>query len=148
MQTPATRALFGFIAGALSVLTFHAGMWEALHVLDLPGLGMRAPYPVSPVGPLQVPQILNLCFWGGLYGIVFGLALPRLRAPLWLCGLGLGVIAMLAGTFVVPAIKGLPVGSGWVLLNWVRSLLINGSWGIGVALILPLLLLRRAPRMA
>ena len=97
---------------------------------------------------MQVPQILNLCFWGGLYGIVFGLALPRLRAPLWLCGLGLGVIAMLVGTFVVPAIKGLPVGSGWVLLNWVRSLLINGSWGVGVALILPLLLPRQASRMA
>jgi hypothetical protein len=40
---------------------------------------------------------------------------------------------------VVPAIKGLPVGAGWPL-GWVRSLLINGSWGLGVGLILPLML--------
>jgi hypothetical protein len=147
MSSPAMRALLGFIAAALSVLTFHAAMWEMLHVLNLPGLGMPAPYPMKPVPPWGVPQIVNLCFWGGLYGLVFGLVLPRLRAPLWLCGLGLGVLAALAGIFLVPAIKGLPVGSGWVLLNWVRSLLINGAWGVGVALILSLLL-RRAPRTA
>ena len=140
MQTPAMRALFGFIAGALSVLIFHQGMWEALHLLNLPGLGMPAPYPTGPVPPFGVPRILSFCFWGGLYGIVFGLVLPGLRAPLWLCGLGLGTIAALVGLLVVPAIKGLPIGGGWVLLNWVRLLLLNGFWGIGVAVILPLLL--------
>jgi hypothetical protein len=86
-----------------------------------------------------VPRIINLCFWGGLYGVAFGLLLPRLRAPLWICGLVLGIIAALVGILVVPAIKGLPIGSGWVVLNWVRSLLINGFWGIGVGVILPLL---------
>ena len=146
MQTPVIRAVFGFIAASLSVLIFHQAMWEALHLLALPGLGMPAPYPIEPTAPLGVPRILSLCFWGGLYGIVFGLVLPRLTAPLWLCGLGLGIIAALVGLLVVPAIKGLPIGGGWVVLNWVRSFLINGSWGIGVGLILPLLL-RRAPKL-
>ena len=144
MSTPAMRALYGFIAAAISVLTFHQGMWEALHVLAVPGLTMPPPYPTDPIPPLAIPRIINLCFWGGLYGAVFGLVLPRLTAPLWLCGLVLGIIAALVGLFVVPAIKGLPIAGGWVLLNWVRSFLINGFWGIGVGLILPLLVVRRS----
>jgi hypothetical protein len=142
MQNPAVRALFGFIAAALSVLVFHQAMWEALHLLALPGMGMPPPYPTDPIPPFGVPRILNLCFWGGLYGIVFGLVLPRLTEPLWLSGLGLGIIAALVGLLVVPAVKGLPVGAGWPL-NWLRSFLINGFWGIGVGIILPLMLRRR-----
>jgi hypothetical protein len=137
---PAKRAIFGFIAAAISVLIFHQAMWEALHLLNLPGLGMPPWYPMDPIGPLGIPRIVNLCFWGGLYGIVFGLVLPRLTAPLWLCGLGLGIIAALVGLLVVPAIKGLPIGAGWVTLSWIRSLLINGCWGLGVGIILPVML--------
>jgi hypothetical protein len=147
MPTAATRALLGFIAAAISVLIFHQAMWEALHVLDLPGLKMPPPYPMDPVAPFGVPRILNLCFWGGLYGIVFGLLLPRMTAPLWLCGLVLGIIAALVGLLVVPAIKHLPIGAGWVPLSWVRSFLINGFWGIGVGIILPMMM-RRVPRLA
>jgi hypothetical protein len=142
MPAPPMRALLGFVAAVISVLIFHQAMWAALHSLALPGLTMPAPYPTDPIPPLGIPRIVNLCFWGGLYGIVFGLLLPRLTAPLWLCGLGLGVIAALVGLLVVPAIKGLPVGAGWVPLSWVRSLLINGFWGLGVGLILPLLMTR------
>jgi hypothetical protein len=139
MQSAAMRALFGFIAAAIAVLTFHQAMWEALHLLALPSLGMPSPYPTDPIPPLGVPRIINLCFWGGLYGAAFGLALPRLTAPLWLCGLGLGIIAAVVGLLVVPAIKGLPVGGGWGM-NWVRSFLINGFWGLGVSIILSLML--------
>ena len=147
MPSPPMRALLGFIAAVISVLIFHQGMWAALHTLALPGLAMPPPYPIDPIPPWGIPRIINLCFWGGLYGIVFGRILPRLTAPLWLCGLGLGVIAALVGILVVPAVKGLPIGSGWILLNWVRSLLINGFWGIGVGLILPQLT-ARAPQRA
>jgi hypothetical protein len=43
------------------------------------------------------------CFWGGVYGAAFGRALPRLprRVPLWLLGLGLGVLALLVLWFIV-----------------------------------------------
>ena len=88
-------------------------------------------------------RVLDLAFWGGLYGILFGLALPWLRPPYWLEGLGLGIIAALVGFFVVAPLKGLAIGGGWMANNWVRSLLINGFWGIGVGLILPLILPRR-----
>lgn len=47
-----------------------------------------------------------------------------------------GIAAALFGLFVVAALKGRPIGGGWVLASWVRSLLINGSWGIGTGLML------------
>ncbi len=137
------RALLGFIAAVLSTLIFHQAMWAALHVAHM----MPPPFPMAPTAPLGVPKIISLCFWGGLYGAVFGLALPSLPRPLWLSGLGLGIIAALVGLFVVTAIKGLPIGFGFALTPWVDSLLINGFWGIGVGLITPLLM-PRAPRPA
>jgi hypothetical protein len=62
------------------------------------------------VPPFGVPRIANFCFWAGLYGAAFGLALPRLpRAPMWLLGLGLGLLATLVLWFVVAPLKGQPV---------------------------------------
>ena len=142
------RAILGFLAAALSVLTFHQGMVGLLY-----GLGMlpRAPYQLGPVGPYGVPSLLNLCFWGGLYGILFGLLLPLLprRVPMWLLGLGLGLLAAAVGWFVVAPLKGLPLAAGWAPAAMLRSVLINGLWGIGTALILQLLLIwRSAPARA
>lgn len=135
MDSAIKRAAFGFIAAALSVLIFHQGMWEILHLANLPGLEMPNWYPIAGVPPWGVPRILNLCFWGGLYGVAFGLLMPKFRLPSWLCGLITGAIAAFVGLVVVNAIKGLPVGGGWVVMSWVRSLLINGTWGLGLGLI-------------
>ena len=142
MDSPIKRAAMGFVAAVIAVLTFHQGMWALLHVLDLQGLKMPAAYPFDGVPTWQVPRIVNLCFWGGLYGIVFGLLLPRFRLPVWLCGVITGFIAAFVGLVIVSAIKGTPIGGGWVVLSWVRSLLINGTWGLGLGLILPFLLPR------
>jgi hypothetical protein len=54
-------------------------------------------------------------------------------------GLGLGIAAALVGLFIVPLIKGLPVAGGWSAMAFVRSILINGFWGIGVGLLLSIL---------
>src|SRR5215213_7952813 len=43
-----TRALLGFAAAAVSVLTFHQGTWALLHAA---GLMPPAPYPTDPVPP-------------------------------------------------------------------------------------------------
>ena len=43
MPAPAMRALLGFVAAAVSVLTFHQAMWALLHVLAIPGMGMPPP---------------------------------------------------------------------------------------------------------
>jgi hypothetical protein len=135
MSTP-MRAVFGLIAAALSVLTFHQGMWALLWLI---GIMPIAPYPVRAIPPFGVPLILNLCFWGGLYGVLFGLLRPRFTQPLWLVGLGFGVLAVLVGFFVAAPIKGDPIGGGWAAMSWVRSLLINGCWGLGLGVIYPLL---------
>jgi hypothetical protein len=135
---PVNRALLGFIAAAISVLTFHQAMWELLHLAGW----MPPPYPMEGVPPLDVPRIVSLCFWGGLWGSAFGLVLPGLpkAVGLWINGLELGILASLVGLFIVPLIKGQPVAGGWAPAAFVISFLINGCWGIGVSLILPLLM--------
>ena len=136
----------GFLAAAVSVLTFHQGMVGLLYVL---GQIPAPPYSFAAVGPLAVPRVLDLCFWGGLYGLLFGLALPRLsRAPLWLMGLVLGLIAAMVGWFVVAPLRGQPIAGGWSAPGMLRSVLINGFWGLGVGVILGFLLPRRRIRPA
>jgi len=135
MASMQKRITFGFVAAVISVLIFHQGMWTILHYLALPGIGMPAPFPIDGVAPFGVPRIISLCFWGGLWGALFGAVWRGPRSSTWWAGIILGVAAALTGLFIVPAIKGLPIG-GLVLNNWIRSLLINGSWGLGVGLLL------------
>jgi hypothetical protein len=130
------RAFLGFVAGALAVLTFHQGLVEVLHIL---GVAPQAAYRVTPVLPLNVPMIVSLSFWGGVYGLIHGLLRPRLRVPLWLSGLGLGLIAAVVGMVIVAPIKGNPMAFGWQVWPIARSFLVNGFWGVGVGVILPLL---------
>ena len=146
-MTAATRALLGFAAAAVSVLAFHQGTWALLHAA---GLMPPAPYPTDPVPPCGVPRIANICFWAGLYGIAFDLALPRLppRAPMWLLGLGLGLLATVVLWFVVAPLKGQPVAGGFVPVRMLITVLIHGAWGIGVGVILGLLMGRRTAEHA
>ena len=137
------RAFLGFIAAAIAVITFHQGMVAVLHAV---GWVPFAPYRTTPVPPFGVPVIVSNCFWGGLYGAAFGLLMPRFTWPLWLCGLILGLIAVLVGWFIVAPIKGFPIAAGWVPMSMLRSIVINGFFGIGVGLILPLLMPRSLVR--
>ena len=141
-MTAPMHALLGFAAAVVSVLTFHQGTWALLHGA---GLMPPAPYPTDPVPPLGVPRIANFCFWAGLYGAAFGLALPRRprRAPLWLLGLGLGLLATFVLWFVVAPLKGQPVAGGFVPVRMLVTGLIHGVLGIGTGLILALLMRRR-----
>ena len=88
---PSRRAVLGFVAGVIAVLIFHQGAWATLHLAGL----MPPPYPMGPTPPWGVPETLNFCFWGGLWGAAYGLVAPKLALPPWLSGLMLGVIANL-----------------------------------------------------
>jgi hypothetical protein len=128
--------LLGFIAGALAVPIFHQLM---IFILTQAGMIQGNIYSMNPVKPLGVPTIFNQMFWGGVWGLVFALIVERApRAwPLWLIGLLLGAIALpLVGWFVVAPIKGQPMAAGWVPTRMLASVLINGLWGIGLALML------------
>ena len=137
------RALIGFLAAVLSVLIFHQGMIELLHWL---GLTPGTPYRTTPVPPFGVPAIVSLCFWGGLYGALFGAVWPKLRLPSWLAGVSLGVVAALVGMSLVAWLKHRPIANGWHAWPIARSLLLNGFWGLGLGLILPLLQAGSRPR--
>ncbi len=129
---PAIRAVAGFLAAAVSVVTFHAAAWWVLHQFGL----MPAPYPMRPTAPFGLPLIASLTFWGALYGIPFGLAWPHMGKAAVLWGFGLGFIACLVGWFVVAPLKGAPPVGGSIII----PIVVNGAWGVGVAVLTPLLL--------
>ncbi|HEX8663059.1 MAG TPA: hypothetical protein VF744_03400 [Beijerinckiaceae bacterium] len=135
--------LLGFVAGFLATLTVHQ---LAIGLLNVAGAGPRPPYSMSPVPPLGVPAVLNLAFWGGMWGIVWALVVDRMprRWPLWLAGLIFGALApTLVGWFVVNPIKGLPVANGFNPARMWIGPLVNGVWGLGTALIYEFLRRRR-----
>lgn len=127
------RLIPGFIAGAISVLTFHQGIIGTLHVLHL------VPYSAFPgglMGPLHVPFVFDLAFWGGCWGALFGLVAPGLPGSSLKQGVGLGLVASAAYWFVVLPLKGAPMAEGGHIRSLVTTAVINMFWGIGVALIL------------
>jgi hypothetical protein len=131
-----SRLVTGLVAAGLSVLTFHAGAWYLLHLQGL----MPAPYPMSPTSPLGVPTIVSLTFWGSLYGLPFAWAWPKLQGPKLLWGFALGLGAILVGALVVGPLKGRPIA-----VPGLRSVELNGTWGVGVAIWM-MILRRVSPR--
>lgn len=127
------RIVLGFIAGAVSVLTFHQGMIGVLHAVHAVSW---TPFPTAPAGPLHIPLVFDLAFWGGSWGAVFGLLAPRLRGPDWVLGLGLGIVAAATYWFVVSPLKGGPIAENGDIRGIVLSLVVNGFWGVGTAVIL------------
>jgi hypothetical protein len=127
--------LKAFIAGFVSTLIFHQGLMAMLHTA---GYLARVPYSLAPTAPFQVPQVISLAFWGGLWGIPLWLAIRR-KKPIryWLTALVFGAfLPSIVAWFVVFPLKGLPVAGGWRPANLLAALLLNGAWGIGVALLM------------
>lgn len=129
--------LKAFLAGFLATLVFHQGLLAALHAA---GASPKKAYDMQPVGPLRVPSVLSLAFWGGLWGIVLWQVLVHFAGPpAWVTCLVFGAIApSIVALFVVMPMKGMkPAGGGDPKLV-VGALLLNGAWGIGVWLFLRL----------
>jgi hypothetical protein len=138
MPVAPMRMLLGFTVGALAILTFHQGMWEALHLFKIPKLIMPVAYPLVRIAPFGLPHIVSLCLWGGLYGAAFGFLMPRFALPLWACGLILGAIAAVVEMAVITFLAGMPIGAGWTKQIWIRTVLLNEVWGLGVGMLTPL----------
>lgn len=133
--------LKAFVAGFVSTLIFHQGLLALLH---FGGLVPRAPWNLAPVPPLGVPSVLSLAFWGGLWGIALWALIGRSAGRrLWLLALVLGALGpSLVAWFVVMPLKGMGAAGGFDPKIIVGALLLNGAWGLGVALTMRLL----APR--
>ena len=127
--------LFGFVSGILAVAVFHQ---LTVFVLGFVGLGEGAIYSFRPTPPFGVPRVMSQMFWGGVWGVVFALLVDRLPArwPVVVTGFLFGLCGpVLFGWIVVAAIRGQPLMGGWNPTRMLSSVLINGSFGIGVALI-------------
>ena len=128
-----------FLAGFFSTLIFHQGLLAILHAA---GVSPRAPYSTQPTAPLHVPAVLSLSFWGGVWGILLWLVIARFQgsATYWVLALIIGAIApSLVALFVVLPLKGQPAAGGGSPALIVSALLLNGAWGLGVALLMRLL---------
>lgn len=129
--------LKAFLAGFLSTLIFHQGVLALLHAA---GAIDRKPFAMTPTAPLGVPAAISLAFWGGIWGILLWLAIGSAGGmSYWLLALVLGAIApSIIALFVVFPLKGQQVAGGWKPAILVGALLLNGAWGIGVALFMRL----------
>ncbi|GGC71610.1 hypothetical protein [Marinobacter halophilus] len=127
--------LKAFIAGLLATLVFHQGLFAVFYLL---GAVPVAPYNLTPVPPLGVPSVLSLAFFGGLWGIALWTVAGRLTgAGYWLVHITLGAIAPTAvAMLVVFPMKDLAVS----VQTWVGGLILNGFWGLGVAVFMVLMI--------
>jgi hypothetical protein len=145
MNERAMQFVKAFIAGFVSTLVFHQGV---LALLYLAGASPRAPYDISAVPPLHIPAVISLAFWGGVWGAaIWPLLKNATGAAYWLRALVIGAIGPSAvALFIVFPLKGMPMAGGWDPKLIVAALILNGAWGLGVALLMRLL--HRAPRSA
>jgi hypothetical protein len=126
-----------FAAGFLAVPVFHQLL---LLILYLAGVVPVAPFSMEPTAPLGVPAVVSSSFWGGVWGIVFVLILPRLfhGAAYWAASAIIGGVALtLVYMFIVTPLKtgDLPRNMTGV---FIIGFLLNAAWGIGWALFLKL----------
>lgn len=130
------RTLSSFIAGFFATLIFHQ---LALELLWRAGVAPFAPFSMAATHPFGVPAVLSLAFWGGVWGILFGLLDNRFPAnggywpTAFLFG---GIFPTLVALLVVLPLKGGPIGGGWHVPLWLTAFLINGAWGVGTGLTL------------
>jgi hypothetical protein len=124
-----------FIAGFLSTLLFHQGV---LLLFNLLGVFDRSPWNMAPVPPLGVPSVVSLAFWGGVWGIpIWYLMRHATGAAYWIRAVVFGAIGPTAVAFllVVP-LKGGSFGAGWDPKLWIGGLIVNGAWGLGLAVLI------------
>jgi hypothetical protein len=135
----AARLGHGFIAGFLATLLFHQPGLALLHRLGLfPGIA----FDMHGVPPFGVPAVVQLAFWGGVWGIAFAVlrrAIARLPGGYWPGAILFGAVApTLVLWFVVLPLKGLPVGFGFHFPGLLVAPIVDALWGLGTAVFLRL----------
>ena len=129
------RFVKAFIAGFVSTLIFHQGILGLLHSADPK---IPAPFDMAATAPFQVPAVISLAFWGGVWGIVLWEIIKNMQgAKYWISAVIIGAVGpSVVFWFVVMPLKGMGVMGGWNPGIFVGALIVNFAWGIGVALIM------------
>jgi hypothetical protein len=125
----------GFVGGVLAVAVFHQ---SAVYLIGLAGIGEASVYSFRPTYPLGVPRVMSQMFWGGLWGILFAALVDRRPShwPIATLGILFGVfVPTLFGIFVVTPMRGQTIVSVLTFRRLGPAMLINGSFGLGLALI-------------
>ncbi len=124
-----------FVAGFVSTLLFHQGV---IGLFYLVGAFPRAPWSMAATAPLGVPAVISLAFWGGVWGIpIWYLMRHATGAAYWVRALVFGAIGPTAvALFVVFPLKGMALAGGWDPKLIVGGLIVNGVWGLGLALLM------------
>jgi hypothetical protein len=127
-----------FIAGFVATLTFHQGTLAALHAA---GLWPKPAFAMATTKPFNVPAVISLAFWGGVWGVALWLALRDVTGvQFWIYATLFGAIGpSLVALLVVFPLKGLPFAGGGSPKVIVPVLILNGAWGLGVAVLMRLL---------
>jgi len=130
--------LLAFLAGFISTLTFHQG---TLFVLHKAGLWPKPPYPMTPTPPFKIPAVISLALWGGLWGVMTWLLIRNQAGTnYWIYATAFGAIApSIVALFIVFPAKGMPVAGGGNPKVIIPVLILNGMWGLGVAVLMRLL---------
>lgn len=122
-----------FVAGFLATLVFHQGAYALFY---LAGAVPNPPFAMAPTWPFGVPAVLSLAFWGGVWGLPTWWLIRQVAAgAYWLRAILFGALAPSAvALFLVFPLKGMGVAGGWDPKIIVGALILNGAWGLGVAL--------------
>lgn len=125
-----------FVAGFLSTLVFHQLLYGLLHVA---GILPNAPFNMDPRPPLGVPAVLSLAFWGGLWGMgIWYLMRHAAGRAYWIRAIVFGAIFPTAAALLFFY----PIKNNWSFAlaanpgYWLIGFLLNGFWGLGLALLL------------
>lgn len=125
----------GFVGGVLAVAVFHQ---SAVYLIGLAGFGETSVYSFRPTYPLGVPRVMSQMFWGGLWGILFATIVDHRPShwPVAAFGIVFGVVVpTLFGIFVVTPMRGQAIVTVLTIRRLGPAILINGTFGLGLALI-------------
>ena len=122
-----------FIAGFISTLVFHQGLF---HLLFLAGKVPKPAWTMAATQPLQVPAVISLAFWGGVWGIaLWAMIKKQSNSRQWVLAIVLGaLLPSILALLVVFPLKGMAFAANWDPKLWFGAFLLNGAWGLGVIL--------------
>ncbi|MBS3803243.1 MAG: hypothetical protein KGY54_01755 [Oleiphilaceae bacterium] len=126
--------LKAFVSGFLATLIFHQGLFAVFYFADVVG---SPPFNLTPVPPFGVPSVISLAFFGGLWGVLIWALIGRMKSlGFWSLSIILGAIGpTTVAMLVVFPMKGIEVTAQ----SWVGGVILNGFWGLGLAIFLVLM---------